>query len=110
MWHLGGHTQSAAGSVAQARGTTPTFNREVAPILFTHCVGCHRPDGAGPMSLLTFDGARAYATRIRQKVTANEMPPWYVNQRLLVEGKEIASAAGGERRIPPIPPRVENGR
>lgn len=80
MWHLG-RTPSAAGRIAQARSTTPTFNREVAPILFTHCVGCHRPDGAGPMSLLTFDGARAYATRIRQKVTTNEMPPWYADRR-----------------------------
>lgn len=38
----------------------------------------------------------------------HEVHTWTVNQRLLVEGKEIASAAGGDRRIPPIPPRVEN--
>ena len=71
----------AAGTRVQTPGTTPTFNRDVAPILLTHCVGCHRPDGVGPMSLLTFDAARMYASRIRQKVTAQEMPPWYADRR-----------------------------
>ena len=33
------------------------------------------------MSLLTFDEARMYASRIRQKVSAQEMPPWYADRR-----------------------------
>ena len=57
----GDQASRAAGNRVQTPGTTPTFNRDVAPILFTHCVGCHRPDGVGPMSLLTFDQARTYA-------------------------------------------------
>jgi hypothetical protein len=56
----------SAEAAAQAR--IPTFNRDVAPILFNYCVACHRPNGVGPMSLLTFDSARAHAERIRQKV------------------------------------------
>ena len=78
LLNLSGHAQSP--STAQVRGA-PTFNRDVAPILFNVCVGCHRPGGVGPMSLLTFESARMYAESIRQKVTAGEMPPWYADRR-----------------------------
>ena len=36
----------------------PTFNKDVAPILFQHCAACHRPDGGGPFPLLSFADAR----------------------------------------------------
>src|SRR5207247_8203189 len=53
-----------------------TFNRDVAPILYARCVGCHRPNDVAPMSLLTYQDARPYARAIKTKVTAREMPPW----------------------------------
>jgi mono/diheme cytochrome c family protein len=57
----------------------PTFSADVAPILFENCARCHQPDGVGPMSLLTYDQARRYAGRIRQKVESREMPPWHLD-------------------------------
>ena len=68
-------TPPQSPSTTQVRGAAPMFNREVAPILFNVCVGCHRPGGVGPMSLLTFESARMYAEPIRQKVVAGDMPP-----------------------------------
>src|SRR5262245_64168544 len=41
-----------------------TFTRDVAPILFTACVSCHRPEGIAPFSLLTYDDARSHAAVI----------------------------------------------
>ncbi len=29
----------------------PTFNKDVAPILFNNCVTCHRPNQIAPMAL-----------------------------------------------------------
>jgi hypothetical protein len=55
---------------------TPTFTRDVAPILFRSCVECHRPSGMAPMSLVTYEDARPWARAVRQKVVAREMPPW----------------------------------
>jgi hypothetical protein len=34
---FGDQASRAAGIPVQTSGTTPTFNRDVAPILFTHC-------------------------------------------------------------------------
>jgi hypothetical protein len=32
---------------------TPTFARDVAPILYNSCVGCHRAGEVAPMSLVS---------------------------------------------------------
>src|SRR6266852_1713322 len=62
---------SAADAVA------PTFNKEVAPILFKNCAKCHRPgDVASAVSLLSYDTARPWAKSIKEKVLLREMPPW----------------------------------
>jgi hypothetical protein len=56
-----------------------TFNKEVAPILYKHCVECHRPGEIGPMSLMTFKEARPWARSIKEKVATREMPPWHAD-------------------------------
>jgi mono/diheme cytochrome c family protein len=61
---------------ARAAGPEPTFARDVAPILYTSCVSCHRPGEVAPMSLVTYDDVRPWAKSIRRKVMSREMPPW----------------------------------
>ena len=41
----------AAPSV-RAAGSTPTFTKDVAPILYKRCAECHRPNAIAPMALL----------------------------------------------------------
>ncbi len=53
-----------------------TFNKDVAPILFNHCVECHRPNDLAPMPLLSYKDARPWAKSIREKVVSRQMPPW----------------------------------
>lgn len=53
-----------------------TFNRDIAPLIFDHCAGCHRPGQAGPFDLLTFEDLRERATRIDEVTRSREMPPW----------------------------------
>jgi hypothetical protein len=68
-----------------ASGTTlaqpgPTFNRDVAPIMFAKCVSCHRPGELAPMSLLTYEAARPWARAIRAQVDTRAMPPWFADR------------------------------
>ena len=42
-----------ASTAAEPAGVTPTFNKDVAPILFDYCVTCHRPDQIAPMTLMS---------------------------------------------------------
>src|SRR5215213_3851200 len=61
---------------AQAQRNTVTFNREIAPIVFQHCSGCHRPDGGAPFSLLTYGDVRQRISLIVDAVRRRYMPPW----------------------------------
>ena len=60
----------------QAQRPTPTFTRDIAPIVFNHCTVCHRPEGSAPFRLLTYDEVRDRASQIAQVTKSRFMPPW----------------------------------
>jgi len=64
------------GSAFAAQAAPPTFNHDIAPIIFTHCVGCHHPGALGPFSLTTFHDVSKRAKLIAQVTGAHYMPPW----------------------------------
>ncbi len=64
---------------ATAGGSTVTFNKDVAPILQTHCQSCHRPGETAPMSLLTYKQVRPWAKAIKEAVALKKMPPWFAD-------------------------------
>ncbi len=71
--------------VAQEQSASLTFSEDIAPILFENCVGCHQPNGIGPMPLLSYDDVRPYASRIQRKVAAREMPPWHLDKTIGIQ-------------------------
>ena len=68
-----GPPRSSAGPVG------PTFTKDIAPILYKNCAGCHRPGEIAPMSLLDYQSARPWAKAIRQAVLSRKMPPWFAD-------------------------------
>jgi tetratricopeptide (TPR) repeat protein/mono/diheme cytochrome c family protein len=64
------------GAAQQRQAEAITFSRDVAPILFEHCVVCHRPGGVAPMSLMSYQEIRPWARAIAEQVGARRMPPW----------------------------------
>ncbi|HEY3840330.1 MAG TPA: cytochrome c [Bryobacteraceae bacterium] len=56
--------------------SSPTFYKDVAPILNAHCVQCHRPGEIAPMSLTGYDQVRPWASAIKEAVLMKAMPPW----------------------------------
>ena len=69
-------------TAAEAAEGTPTFTKDVAPILYENCASCHRPNHLAPMSLITYDEARPWARAVKAKVLAGEMPPWGADSSL----------------------------
>jgi hypothetical protein len=65
-----------AGAAFAAPSTTPTFYKDVLPVLQNRCHSCHRPGEAGPMSFLDYKGTRPYAKAIKSAVLLKKMPPW----------------------------------
>ena len=64
------------GTVSAGAGEKVTFNKDVAPILFERCAGCHRPGEVAPFALLSFGDASKRAAQIAELTTKREMPPW----------------------------------
>ena len=56
-----------------------TFSRDVAPILQANCQICHRPGSVGPMSLLTYQDTRRWASRMKDLVSKRLMPPYHLD-------------------------------
>ena len=56
--------------------TTPTYFKDVAPILQRNCQECHRKGQVGPFALETFEQARKRADDVAGVVEDRRMPPW----------------------------------
>ena len=116
---------TALSSTKEPSKSTPvvTFNKDVAPIFFKSCAGCHRPGEAAPMSLLSYKEARPWAKSIREKVVSREMPPWhadphagrFANNRSLTQAEidtvvawvDGGTREGNSRDLPPAPKFVD---
>lgn len=72
---LAGMAFAAAGASVLAQ-EGPTFNRDVAPIVFANCVSCHHPGGSGPFALTTFRDVKKRAKQIVKVTGSRYMPPW----------------------------------
>ena len=70
---------TGSAQTAVIPSTTPTFYRDVLPILQQHCQRCHREGEIGPMPLVTVDQARRWAGKIKEKVRSRQMPPWFAD-------------------------------
>jgi hypothetical protein len=62
-----------------AAQTGPTWANDVAPILYEHCVSCHRTGGVGYFPLETADDAQDNAIAVLDAVLTRYMPPWRAN-------------------------------
>ena len=110
-------------SVAGVAQTTPTYTKDIAPLLNKNCASCHRPGDIAPMSLLTYDQVRPWAKSIRERVSLGTMPPWqsdaphgtFSNDRRLSDAEkstivkwvEAGAPKGDAKDMPPAPKFVE---
>ena len=88
-----------------APSASPTFYKDIQPILQANCQDCHRPAGASlmgmvaPMAFRTYAEVRPWAKSIATQVKSKSMPPWHAssefngvfkNERTLTD-EEIAT-------------------
>jgi hypothetical protein len=76
-----GLTIAAAALAADTTRASPTFNRDVLPILQKDCQTCHRPGEVAPMSFLSYESTRPWAKAIKAAVLTRKMPPWPADPR-----------------------------
>ncbi len=109
---------------AAANAAAPTFNKDIAPILYHNCATCHRPGEVAPFSLLTYSDAARKAGLLATVTEKRVMPPWkaepgygsFANERRLSEQQIAlirdwtkAGAPEGEAKDKPALPAFPNG-
>lgn len=63
-------------SAAVITPTTPTFHRDVLPLLQNRCQNCHRPGGIGRVPFFDYTEVLAWAHQMRDSIETRTMPPW----------------------------------
>ncbi len=58
---------------------TPTYHRDIAPIVYANCTGCHRPGESAPFPLTNYAEVSRRAKTIQTVVGDRYMPPWHAN-------------------------------
>jgi Flp pilus assembly protein TadD/mono/diheme cytochrome c family protein len=53
-----------------------TYSRQIAPILYKNCTGCHHTGGSGPFSLMTYPEAKRWSGVMESVTQSRYMPPW----------------------------------
>ena len=79
----------AMPSALLAQSGKITFHKDIEPILQANCQICHRPGGAGPMPLFTYEQVAPFAGLIEYKTglrdVAGAMPPWYIEKDIGIQ-------------------------
>src|SRR5438093_2321204 len=72
----------AAALLAQEKSAakTPTYYRDVLPLMRQHCQVCHRAGGIAPMAFETYKETRAYTAAIDVATRNRSMPPWFAEK------------------------------
>ena len=58
---------------------TPTYYQDVAPILASNCVSCHREGGSGPFVLDSYDDVESLGLLVEDSVVHRRMPPFHAD-------------------------------
>lgn len=62
--------------LASCQSNSPTFEKQIAPLIYTHCVNCHNPNGTAPFSLTNYEQVKKWAKAIAYVTKIKQMPPW----------------------------------
>jgi Flp pilus assembly protein TadD/mono/diheme cytochrome c family protein len=65
-----------ASRVQAAPATEVTWRRQIAPIVYRNCTGCHHAGGSGPFPLMTYQEVARRASLIQTATHSRYMPPW----------------------------------
>src|SRR5438552_1713453 len=100
-----------------------SFNKDIAPMVFHSCAGCHRPGQSGPFPLLSYSDMKKRAKQIAEVTAKHYMPPWlpegprdeFLGDRRLTDAEiglfrqwvEAGTPEGAASDLPPRPQWAE---
>ncbi len=71
-----GHRQHLSDARQSTQQRAPTFNRDIALVVFAKCMSCHREGEVAPFPLTNYDEVQRRARQIALVTKQRIMPPW----------------------------------
>src|SRR5205823_8284891 len=112
-------SSAALGARGLESTPSPTFNKDIAPIVWNNCAGCHHAGEVAPFSLTSYEDVRKRAKQIAKITHSRTMPPWkaepgygdFQNERRLTDAQialirawaEAGAPEGDPADLPPLP-------
>ncbi|HLK59733.1 MAG TPA: hypothetical protein VKU00_24440, partial [Chthonomonadaceae bacterium] len=108
---------NTAAYTPKPKGTL-TYTKDIAPILYANCSGCHRPDEVAPFALLSYQDAKKRADQLAAVTQSHYMPPWHAESHgefldehkltadqigVLKQWADEGAAEGAASDLPPTP-------
>ncbi len=56
-----------------------TFSKDIAPIVYQNCAGCHRAGQIGPFALTDYASVKRRAKQLAEVTADRTMPPWHAD-------------------------------
>jgi mono/diheme cytochrome c family protein len=99
--------------------TPPTFNKDIAPIIWNNCAACHHAGEVAPFTLASYKDVQKRAKQIAKITHDRTMPPWhaepgygdFADERRLTEAQlalirqwvDAGAPEGDPADLPPLP-------
>jgi hypothetical protein len=103
---------------ARPKGTL-TFTKDIAPIVYKNCTGCHRTGEVAPFTLQSYQDVSKRAKQITRVTHSRYMPPWkaepgfgeFLDERrlssdqigMIKQWAEEGTVEGSAKDLPPTP-------
>jgi hypothetical protein len=111
------------GALAPVTRGAPTFNKDIAPIVWNNCAGCHHAGEVAPFNLTSYQDVKKRAKQITKITHSRTMPPWKAEEgygdfegerrltdaqiALIEEWTADGAPEGDAKDLPPLPKFTE---
>jgi hypothetical protein len=90
---------SAAPLATLAAPTASTFNKDIAPILYRNCAGCHHTGEVARFPLLSYQDAAKRAKLLAAVTASRDMPPVFEASVVSIISRRWRSRRSARREL-----------
>ncbi len=86
-------------SLASAKPTSVSYEREIVPILRAKCISCHRSGGGAPWAMDRYETLKGWSAMMREVIMNRRMPPWHADPEIGAFSPDLSLTVDEKRTL-----------